>query len=153
VFQKVIPVKNGRARFLQYFISVETVPKVVVKAANSGQAFGTFIFSTHLKHTQMAFARWGIVEKKVSIRKKTNPIPQEFSDYEEAAEFWDSHDTTEYLQDSRPVKVVSEFRGRHYEIEIDENVALALRKAARQKGITPSRLASDLLRQRLTPPS
>ncbi|MEW5830644.1 MAG: CopG family antitoxin [Chloroflexota bacterium] len=87
------------------------------------------------------------------MKKKTDPIPQEFSDYEDAAEFWDSHDTTEYLQDSRPVKVVSEFRGRQYEIEIDESVAQALRKAARQKGITPSRLASDLLRQRLTPPS
>jgi len=84
-------------------------------------------------------------------KKKIDPIPEEFSDYEEAADFWDSHDTTEYIQDSQPVKVVSEFRGRHYEIEIEENVAQALRKAARQKGVTASRLASDLLRQRLGP--
>lgn len=85
-------------------------------------------------------------------KKKVDPIPEEFSSYEEAAEFWDSHDTAKYLQDSRPMKVVSEFRGRRYEIEIDESVARALRKEARKKGVTPSRLASDLLRQRLSPP-
>jgi len=35
------------------------------------------------------------------------------------------------------------------QIEIDESVAQVLRTAARKKGLTPSRLASDLLRQRL----
>ncbi len=83
--------------------------------------------------------------------KKIDPLPDEFADFDEAAEFWDSHDTTDYLQDSTPVKVVSEFRGHHYEIEIEESVAKALQKAARQRGVTPSRLASDLLRQRLAP--
>jgi hypothetical protein len=82
-------------------------------------------------------------------KKKIDPIPEEFSSYEEAAEFWDTHDTTEYLQNSHPVKVVSEFRERRYQIEIDESVAQVLRKVARQKGLTPSYLANDLLRQRL----
>lgn len=82
-------------------------------------------------------------------KRKIDPIPEEFGSYEEAAEFWDKHDTTKYLQNSRPVKVISELRERRYEIEIDENVAQVLRKAARKKGVTPSRLASDLLRQRL----
>ena len=27
---------------------------------------------------------------------KVDPIPDEFSSYEEAAEFWDTHDTTDY---------------------------------------------------------
>jgi hypothetical protein len=79
-------------------------------------------------------------------------IPEEFNSYEEAAEFWDTHDTTEHPQDSHPVKVVSEFRGRRYEIEIDPGVADALRKQAKLKGVTPSRLASELLRQRLQAP-
>ena len=82
-------------------------------------------------------------------KKKTDPIPDEFGSYEEAAEFWDKHDTTKYLQNSRPIKVISELRERRYEIAIDENVAQVLRKAARKKGVTPSQLASDLLHQRL----
>ncbi len=85
----------------------------------------------------------------MTTKKKIDPIPEEFSSYEEAAEFWDTHDTTDYLQDSHPVKMASEFRERHYQIEIDDSVAQALRKAARKKRITPSRLANDLLRQRL----
>jgi hypothetical protein len=82
-------------------------------------------------------------------KKKIDPIPEDFGSYEEAAEFWDTHDTTDYLQNSHPVNVVSEFRERLYQIEIDESVAQILRKTAHKKGVTPSRLASDLLRQRL----
>jgi hypothetical protein len=40
-------------------------------------------------------------------KKTTDPIPETFSSYEEAAEFWDTHDTTEYIQDSHPVKTVN----------------------------------------------
>ena len=94
--------------------------------------------------------RGATIKSLHSVTDKTPaPLPEEFSSYEEAAEFWDTHDTTKYLQDSRPVKVVSEFRERRYQIKIDESVAQVLRTAARKKGPTPSRLASDLLRQRL----
>ena len=82
-------------------------------------------------------------------KRRIDPIPREFSSYEEAAEFWDAHDTTDYLEQSRPVKVKSEFRQRLYEIAIDESVAKILREAAKQKGVTPSRLANDQLRQKL----
>jgi hypothetical protein len=82
-------------------------------------------------------------------KKKPDPIPEEFNSYEEAAEFWDSHDTTDYLEYLTPVEATTEFRGRFYDIEIEESVAVILREAAKRKGVTPSRLASDLLRQRL----
>jgi len=82
-------------------------------------------------------------------KKRIDPIPDEFSSYEEAAEFWDSHDTTDYLGVSRPVKTVSEFRGRRFEIEIEASVAQALRLRAKQKGVTLSRLANDLLQRQL----
>ncbi|MBI4641089.1 MAG: hypothetical protein HY731_10360, partial [Candidatus Tectomicrobia bacterium] len=29
-------------------------------------------------------------------KKRVDPIPEEFSSEEEAAEFWDTHDTTDY---------------------------------------------------------
>lgn len=82
--------------------------------------------------------------------KSIEPIPEEFSSYEEAAEFWDTHDTTDYLTVSRPVPVKSEFRGRYYEIEIEASVAEALRSQAKQQGVSPGSLASELLRQQLT---
>ena len=75
--------------------------------------------------------------------------PEEFASYEEAAEFWDTHDTTDYPDAFRTVDVETTFRGRYYEIEIEADVAEVLQAHARQKGVTVSNLASDILRQQL----
>ena len=85
----------------------------------------------------------------MSKKKKVDPIPEEFASYGEAAEFWDKHDTTRYSGKFRTVKVVSEFRNRHYEIPIDGDVALRLQQRARKAGVPPGRLASELLRKQL----
>lgn len=82
-------------------------------------------------------------------KKGRTNLPDEFQSYEEAAEFWDNHDTTDYPDIFRTVEVSVDFPKRIYEVEIDEEVVEKLRIRARQKGITVSRLASDLLRQQL----
>jgi hypothetical protein len=84
-------------------------------------------------------------------RKQIDPIPDEFANYEEAAEFWDTHDTTDYPEAFRTVEVESELRKRHFEIEIDSDVIKILRARARRHGVSPSNLASNILRQRLIP--
>lgn len=83
--------------------------------------------------------------------KKTcvDPIPHEFDSYEEAAEFWDTHDTTDYLNAFRTVEVEAEFRGRHYEVELDEDVVQMLQKRARELDVSVGYLASDLLRKQI----
>lgn len=81
--------------------------------------------------------------------KRIEPTPERFESYEAAADFWDHHDTTDYLEEFRTVEVVSALRTRRYEVEIDESIAKALQAQARQQGVTSSRLASDLLRERL----
>jgi hypothetical protein len=83
-------------------------------------------------------------------KKRIDPIPEEFASYEEAAEFWDTHDTTDYPDAFRTVMVTTEFRGRRYEIELEPDVVKALRTRARRRGVTPSRLASGILRKQLT---
>jgi hypothetical protein len=87
----------------------------------------------------------------VRRKKPIEPIPEEFASYEEAAEFWDTHDTTDYPDAFRTVEVETDLRQRRYEIEIDEDVIKKLRVQARRRGVSPSDLANDLLRQRLTP--
>jgi hypothetical protein len=85
----------------------------------------------------------------VSKKKHIDPIPDEFANYEEAAEFWDTHDTTDYPDAFRTVEVKAKFRSRRYEIEVDAEVIKALRVTARQKKVAVGQLASDLLRQQL----
>ena len=41
-------------------------------------------------------------------------IPEEFSSYEAAAEFWDTHDTTDYLDDFETVSLETELQQRHF---------------------------------------
>lgn len=69
-------------------------------------------------------------------QKQIDPIPDEFSSYEEAAEFWDTHDTTDYPYAFRTVEVKSELRQRHYEVEIDSDVMKKLRARARRKRVS-----------------
>ena len=86
----------------------------------------------------------------MSKKKGVEPIPEQLDSYDDAAEFWDTHDTTDYPGAFRTVKVVSEFRNRHYEIPIDGDVALKLREKALKAGVPLGRLASDILRKELT---
>lgn len=81
--------------------------------------------------------------------RQVDPLPEQFSSYEEAAEFWDTHDTTDHLGAFQPVTVKTEFRKRHYEVEIDKDVLFALRERARRTGVPVSRLASDMLRRQI----
>lgn len=53
-------------------------------------------------------------------QKQIDPIPEEFASYEEAAEFWDTHDTTDYPDSFETVSAQSELKRRRYEVEIDE---------------------------------
>lgn len=84
-------------------------------------------------------------------RKVIDPIPQEFADYEEAAAFWETHDTTNYPDDFETVSVQVELKKRRYEVEIDEDLIPVLSEQAQNRGVRVSRLVSDLLRDRLRP--
>ena len=86
--------------------------------------------------------------------KRVDPIPDTFASYDEAADFWDTHDTTDYPEAFQPVEVEEvELRRRRYEVEIDEDVMRVLQAKAQQCHVSISRLASDLLRQQLIPTS
>jgi len=88
----------------------------------------------------------------MNAKKQIDPIPEKFSSYEEAAEFWDTHDTTDYPDAFQTVTVEeTEFRQRHYEVEIDQDLVDVLREHARQQGMSVSRLISSMLRQQLRP--
>ena len=52
--------------------------------------------------------------------KAIDPIPEEFPSYEAAAEFWDTHDTTDYLDVFETVPFKAELQQRRFEVQIDE---------------------------------
>ena len=87
-----------------------------------------------------------------SGKRPRDELPQEFSSYEDAGAFWDTHDSTDYVDQMTPVDVDARMQGRHFEIEIDEDVAALLRDRAASEHVPASKLASDLLREGLVRP-
>jgi predicted phosphatase len=82
-------------------------------------------------------------------KKRVDPIPEEFANYEEAAAFWDAHDTTDYPEAFETVPMQTKLRQRHYEVQIEESVMKLLRERARRAGIPVSQLVSNILRDQL----
>ncbi|MGH9945662.1 MAG: CopG family antitoxin [Pyrinomonadaceae bacterium] len=83
--------------------------------------------------------------------KVIDPIPEEFASYEEAAEFWDTHDTTDYPDSFETVSVNAELTHRRFEVEIDADLIPVLSKQAQSRGVKVSRLVSEMLREKVRP--
>jgi hypothetical protein len=49
-----------------------------------------------------------------------DPIPEEFDSYDEVADFWDAHDTTDYPEAFKTVQVAEvDIRNRRFEVEVE----------------------------------
>ena len=73
-------------------------------------------------------------------RSTKSRIP-EFKSIEEEAEFWDTHDTTDYEEEFRPIKVRFAKNLSHgLTIRLDPETLEKVRREAREKGIGPTTL-------------
>jgi hypothetical protein len=83
--------------------------------------------------------------------KQIDTIPEEFSSYEEAAEFWDTHYTTDFPDEFETIEAEVQLQKRRYEVEIDADLIPALTKQAHERGVAVKNVVSDLLREKLRP--
>jgi hypothetical protein len=84
-------------------------------------------------------------------QKQIDLLPEEFASYEEAAEFWDNHDTTDYAAEFETVEAEVELKRHRYEIEIDADLIPVLTEQAQRRGIEVKNLVSEMLREKLRP--
>jgi hypothetical protein len=47
-----------------------------------------------------------------------DPLPDEVASYEEAADFWDRHDTMDYPDNFDTVATQAEFKQRRYDVDV-----------------------------------
>ena len=80
---------------------------------------------------------------------KKDELPETFASYDEAGDFWDTHDSTDYQEHLVPVKATIRADHRHFEVEVDEDVLKALARLARSRRKAPSLVANELLRKEL----
>lgn len=83
------------------------------------------------------------------MKEQFDKIPEEFASTEVAAEFWNAHDTTDYLESFETVQTQSKLEKRRFEVEIDADLIPELTEQAHNRGVQISRLVSDLLRERI----
>jgi len=56
-------------------------------------------------------------ERALSKKKQVEPLPDEFASYGEAAEFWETHGTADYLDAFETVAVETNLKQREEEVE------------------------------------
>ena len=83
-------------------------------------------------------------------RVKGEDVYEEFGLEEEAGRFWDTHDSSEYLDQMEPVEADVRLERRRFEIQVDAEAVQALGKRAATQHVTASRLANELLRRGLS---
>jgi len=85
----------------------------------------------------------------MSTKRRSDSIPETFKTYEEAANFWDEHDSADYKDALEAVEVDVNLSERHYIIQLDKETAEVLLDKAQASGVKPSQLASKLLHKTL----
>jgi hypothetical protein len=86
------------------------------------------------------------------VRKKAklDPLPKEFATAEAAAEFWEKHDATDYLEHTVAVKDLDIRIERHrFLIALEPSLARGLSEAARRRGISSEALLNVWLQEKL----
>ena len=79
--------------------------------------------------------------------KKRDPLREHFASLEEAAEFWDTHDTTDYEEYFVDVDVKVDLKKRH--VPVDGKLYDEIRAIARKKRITPDKLVARWIKEKL----
>ncbi|MCP3959788.1 MAG: hypothetical protein GY719_18220 [bacterium] len=83
--------------------------------------------------------------------KERDPLPDESASLEEIAEFWDTHDTADYEDAFVTVDAEFDFRRRHFEVEVKEDVFNALRQRAARLHVSVEDILDELLRNDFLP--
>lgn len=83
------------------------------------------------------------------VMRPKEPIPK-FASYEEEAEFWDTHDLTDYWDDSKPTQI--HFGGQLSEailVRLDTETLVRLQETATERDVAPTTLVQTWIREHL----
>lgn len=83
-------------------------------------------------------------------RKKIDPLPEHFSSLEEAGEFWDTHDTTDYEEYMLPVHFDVDRKRNVHEVRVADEVLREVTKIARRKGLKTETLVNLWLQEKVS---
>lgn len=71
------------------------------------------------------------------------------SSYKEIGEFWDTHDLTEYWEQTRPVEFEVDIQSEATYYPLDKSLSAKVRSIAKQRGISPETLLNLWVQEKL----
>ncbi len=86
---------------------------------------------------------------KKPLKKKRDPLPEHFASLEEAAEFWDTHDTVDYEEFMRDVEFEVDLKPRTHLVTIEGRVYDRVRAVAKKRRVPVDRLVSRWIEEKL----
>lgn len=81
--------------------------------------------------------------------KQREPLPEQFATIEEAAEFWDTHDLTDYWDLTEDVDFVVNLRQSRYLVALAPELAKQLATQAYKRGLSTETLINIWLTEKL----
>ncbi|MGH9847533.1 MAG: CopG family antitoxin [Blastocatellia bacterium] len=81
-------------------------------------------------------------KSKTKAARKRDPLPEHFASLEEAAEFWDTHDSADYEEFMRDVECKVDLKSRQYLISLDGDLFRKVSSIAQAKGISSETLVN-----------
>ena len=82
--------------------------------------------------------------------KKRESIPPHFQNVAEAAEFWDSHDLTDYWDQTREASFEVDIQRRMFLTALEPGLAKKLMECARKQGVSTETLINVWLTEKVT---
>jgi predicted HicB family RNase H-like nuclease len=80
---------------------------------------------------------------------KRDPLPKHFDSVETAAEFWDNHDLTDYLDLTKEVQVETDIQRRVFLTALEPSLAQKLTSLAHKQGISTETLINVWLTEKV----
>jgi predicted HicB family RNase H-like nuclease len=80
---------------------------------------------------------------------KRDPIPKHFDNIVDAAEFWDNHDLTDYLDETKDIQMEADIQRRVYLTALEPSLAKKLTAVAHKQGISTETLINVWLTEKV----
>ncbi|OGG45976.1 MAG: hypothetical protein A3F84_17360 [Candidatus Handelsmanbacteria bacterium RIFCSPLOWO2_12_FULL_64_10] len=82
-------------------------------------------------------------------RKKRDPISRHFKSIQEAADFWDSHDLTDYWDQTREAHFEVDIQRRRFLTALEPELAKKLTACAHKQGVSTETLINVWLAEKV----
>lgn len=87
-------------------------------------------------------------KSKTASKKVRDPLPEHFNSLEEAAEFWDTHDSADYDEYFKDVEFEIDLKPRTHLVAIEGSLYDKVRAIAKKKRVATDKLVNRWLEEK-----